>query len=214
MNNNDSHKTLLEHLLNVLQNPASSAGIVYDAAQDLKTMGDEKAIKPLTNRLSQELDPSWVRRELVIALCSVILLSGLDSPEARDLLLGILSSSDDDEVKAAAALGLGCIGEIRAVEHLLEILESGNDDLMYACAAALGDIGDSRAIDPLIELLKIDRLAIPQTAAEGLGKIGAEAKRALPTLEELAERGNEAERRYALEAIARIEQDLKLKEDL
>lgn len=214
MNDNDFREASLEHLLSILKSPESSEDDLCNAAYDLRTIGGEKAIGPLISRLTQELDPPWVRRELVITLGSAILLSGSDSPEARALLLEILSSSEEEEVRAAAALNLGCIGEVRAVEPLLEILESGEDGLTYACVAALGDIGDPRAIDPLIEFLKVDSLGIPQTAAEGLGKFGAAAEKALPALQELAKRGNEAEKRHALEAIARIREDLGLKKDL
>jgi hypothetical protein len=62
--------------------------------------------------------------------------------------------------------------------------------------------------------VSINRLLIPQPAAQGLGKFGADAKEALPALQELAERGNEAERRFASEVIAKIEQDLESKTDL
>jgi HEAT repeat protein len=212
---NDFSEASLDDLLSILQSPASSDDMLCDATHWLIELGDERAIEPLLHRLADESDPPWVRKELVTALGSVILLSGSDSPEARDLQLEILTSPEEgEEVRAAAALNLGCIGEVRAVEPLLEILQSGEDGLTYACVAALGDIGDPSAIDPLIEFLKLDRLLIPQTAAQGLGKFGATAKKALPALQELAERGNDAERRYALEAIARIEADLGLKKDL
>lgn len=73
-------------------------------------------------------------------------------------------------------------------------------------------IGDPRAIDPLIGSLKADGLLVSQTAAEGLGKFGVAAKRALPSLQELADRGNNVERRFALEAITRIKQDPEARE--
>lgn len=206
---NDFSETSLDNLLGILQSPTSSDDVLCDAARWLIELGDERAIEPLLRRLADESDPPWVRKELVTALGCVILLSGSDSPEAGDLQLEILTSPEEgEEVRAAAALNLGHMGDLRAVEPLLKILESGETGLTYACTAALGNIGDPRAIDPLIELLTVDRLLIPQTAAKGLGRFGAAAKKALPALQGLTERGNEAEKRHALEAITRIKEAL------
>jgi HEAT repeat protein len=72
---------------------------------------------------------------------------------------------------------------------------------------------DPRALDALIELLESDELFVPQIAARALAKLGAAAERALHPLQELAERGNEVERRFALEAIARIKSDLEGRSD-
>jgi HEAT repeat protein len=208
-NNDHSDQTSLEHLMSILQNPSSTAGTVYDAAQDLRLVEDARAIEPLVNRLACQSDQPWVRKELVIALGGVLLLSHSDSPEARDLLLGILSSSEeDDEVRVATALDLGHIGEHRALDLLLGMLEAGEAGLTFACIAALGEIGDPRAVDPLIKYLEGNRLLVPLTGVRSLGKLGSAAKRALPPLCRLAARGNDAEKRYALEAIHKIRADI------
>jgi hypothetical protein len=204
----------LETILNILQNPTSPADIVYDAAQALRTIEDRRAIEPLLSRLDQGSDPPWVREELVTALGCVISLSGSHSPKAVDLLLEILSSPlESEDIRESSAIALGSIGDVRAVELLLKTLKSGEIDLAFACVVGLSDIGDPRAIDALIEALDMNELLVPQTAAKGLGRFGSAAKRALPALQQLAERGNEAERRFALEAIAAIERALELGKD-
>jgi len=49
-----------------------------------------------------------------------------------------------------AAGALGGIGDERAVEALIEMLDDGDGDLQEAVALALGKIGDKRALDSLI----------------------------------------------------------------
>lgn len=59
-----------------------------------------------------------------------------------------LGSSRKRLVRGAAAVALGKIGDKRAVEPLVKILE--DDDALYRKAAiALADLGDKRAIEPL-----------------------------------------------------------------
>ena len=213
MTNRDSSKASSDDLLRVLRSHDSSDDELCDAAQWLIELGDEKAIETLLHRLDSESDSPWVRRELIIALGSLVLLSSRDHPEVADRLLRILTSSEHEEVRESAALTLGNLGDTRAVVPLLEILESSETGLVYACTAALGSIGDHRALDPLIKLLEADEFLVPQTAAQGLGKLGMDAERALPGLRKLAERGNQTERRLALEAISSIERDLGQKKE-
>jgi HEAT repeat protein len=206
--NKSTSQMSLGDLLDIVEDPTSSDDMLCEAARSIATLGDERAEGPLLRRLTQYRDPPWVRRELVMGLGGVILHSSSQTLQARDLLLEILSSTrEGEEVRAATAIALGQIGDDRAVEPLLTILESEQTDLTYACVTALGNIGDSRAIDALIENLKSDRLLVPQTAARGLAKFGKAAERALPALKELADHGNEVERRYALEAITSIKED-------
>jgi hypothetical protein len=209
MNKDECYDALVEQCIKVLSDLQSSPEAVYDAAQDVKSTGNERAVRPLIERLKQARDPFWVREELVTALGSIVKLSDTSSSESRDLLLQILSSQEPKEVRGAAAIALGYLCETRAVKLLLDILKTASGvDLMYAAVAALGNIGDPRAIDPLTRLLTVDKLLIPQTAAQGLEKFGAAAAKALPALEDLARRGNQAERRFALKAITAIEEDL------
>jgi HEAT repeat protein len=201
-------KASLKVLLETIEDFTSTSDQVCEAAQNIAELGDERAKKPLLHRLTQYKDPPWVRSRLVIALGSIILRGGLQDLQVGDALLEILSSTQEEsEVKAAAAIALGQIGDKRAVEPLLTILNSEQPDLAYACVVALGDIGDPRAIEALVEHLKPKRLLLPQTAAKGLAKFGKAAEQALPALKELADHGNEVERRYAREAIASITKD-------
>jgi HEAT repeat protein len=199
-------KAPLKALLETIEDPRSTSDQMCEAAQNIAELGDERAKSPLLNRLTQYKDPPWVRSRLVLALGSIVLRGGLLDVRVADVLLEILSSvQEDSEVKASAAIALGQIGEERAVEPFLSILNSKQQpDLAYACIAALGDIGNPKVIGALVEYLKSDKLLIPQTAAKSLAKFGKAAEQALPNLKELADHGNEVERQYAREAIASI----------
>lgn len=128
----------LDNLVSVLQNPTSSDDMLCDAARLLAELGDKRAVEPLTHRLVGQPDPPWVREALITALGAIALISGSGSPGIGDLLLEILLSSEAAGVREAAALTLGSLGDTRAVEPLIKILESGGPSLTYACVAALG----------------------------------------------------------------------------
>ncbi len=210
--NKSKNQSPLKALLEIIEDSTSAHDEVCEAAQNIAVSGDSKATEPLLHRLTRYTDPPWVRRELVIALGSVVLRGETQNLQARNLLLELLSSTQEDtEVRAAAAIALGQIGDKRAVEPLLILLDSKQADLTYACVAALENIGDPKAIDALITQLKSDRFLVPQTAAKGLAKFGKAAERALPALKALADNGSEAEQRYAAEAIASITQDAEAK---
>ncbi|MBN1314078.1 MAG: HEAT repeat domain-containing protein [Anaerolineales bacterium] len=196
--------------MSILQNHLSTDDMLCDAAKQLIELGDKDAFGLLYKRLTTFNDSSWVRREIVLALGCIMILNDLESPKANQLMIKILLSPEEEIVKAAAIICLGQIGEKQAVEPLINILDSGEDGLLFVTISALGEIGDPSAIDYLIKYLDADSLLIPQTAAKGLGKFGAAAKKALPALIDLAERGNEAERREANTAIEAIKEKINL----
>jgi HEAT repeat protein/CheY-like chemotaxis protein len=78
------------------------------------------------------------------------------------------------ERRLAVAEALGRIGDERAVEPLLGLLEDRDRDVRQAAVAALGRIGDERALEPLLGLLEDRDRDVRQAAAEALGRIGDE----------------------------------------
>ena len=61
--------------------------------------------------------------------------------------------SDDAGTRRAAAAALGRIGDARAVEPLIALLDHDDRQLLVAAAGALARIGDRRAFEPLVRLL-------------------------------------------------------------
>ncbi|TFG10356.1 HEAT repeat domain-containing protein, partial [Candidatus Heimdallarchaeota archaeon] len=62
----------------------------------------------------------------------------------------------DTEDRAWAAYKLGKIGDKRAVNPLIDILEKGAVKAKFYSITALGEIGDRRAINPLIKALSYE----------------------------------------------------------
>jgi HEAT repeat protein len=85
----------------------------------------------------------------------------------------------DDPSKNDAIVALGIIGDVRAVDVLLEYLKHTPDPdgmhLRHTIANSLGWIGDARAVPALIEVLANDSYVFTRkSAASALGKIGGE----------------------------------------
>lgn len=93
--------------------------------------------------------------------------------------------SEDDELSARAARGLGMIGDDGAFDRLREMVEDDDRTWFVRLAAtdALGAIGDPRAVEPLEHELNSDGWLLQAKAAKSLrllGGVGEEAlKRAL-----------------------------------
>jgi HEAT repeat protein len=82
---------------------------------------------------------------------------------------------EDPRIRRAALSALGEIGDVCAVEPLIQRLSRRTKwtmDLARSDATALGRIGDTRALEPLIAALKDPDAELRQAAAEALGIIG------------------------------------------
>jgi HEAT repeat protein len=90
----------------------------------------------------------------------------------RALMMTVQNEHEDLIVRGRAALMLGKLGDIRAVEPLIRALEApGYQTPLYA-AEALGKLGDSRAVEPLILLASTGRDKTREAAIEALKRLG------------------------------------------
>jgi len=89
--------------------------------------------------------------------------------------------SDDDELVARAARGLGAIGDVEEVEQLLGLAEAENRSWFVRIAAtdALGAIGDPRAVEPLERELHSAGWLLQAKAAKALRMLGTKGEQAL-----------------------------------
>jgi HEAT repeat protein len=78
--------------------------------------------------------------------------------------------SENLEIRKAAIIALGKIGDRTSVAGLIDALQ--DEELTADAAGALARIGDSRAYEPLLELLAHDRGAIRLAAIGALNSIG------------------------------------------
>ena len=123
-------KKALEPLIQSLEKNGNYVAINYA----LVKLGDERAVEPLIQ--------SMIRG----SSSSVHALGLLKNPAAVEPLMAALKSNYSN-IRIAAAKALGQIGDKRAVDPLIELLNVDNE--MWACANAawaLGELGDPKAI--------------------------------------------------------------------
>ena len=162
---------ILDHLLDprsadALVDAMADSAIRDTAVETLKKLGAIRdRIDQVMNQLSKVEESELregARQEAVISLHPI----GRPSVE---ILIEYLED-DDWVVREAAADVLGKIGDVRAVEPLIERLKNDNDTGVKELAAkGLGLIGDARPVDLLIEMIPIKPLRV--LAVEALEKI-------------------------------------------
>jgi HEAT repeat protein len=163
----------------------------------LGALGDVRAFEPLLQRLGDEV--SIVRAAASKALgklgfgAEAQLLSealqanteavkqlrariaGGEERLWRPLLAALADSKAD---RAAVSRLLGALGDVRAVEPLLQRLGDGAKDVRAAACEALGALGDVRAVEPMLPLVEPEPgfgYGDIQTAAcVALAKLGCE----------------------------------------
>jgi HEAT repeat protein len=113
-------------------------------------------------------------------------LGMIHSKRAVVPLINSLLEGKDTEQQAAAAYGLGLLGDKRSVESLLKVLRDRNIDpkVRGHAAEALAHSGDDHAVDSLITALKDPAAEVRFWASFALGQLGK--KKALAELERLA----------------------------
>ncbi len=162
---------ILEHLLdprsaNALVDAMADSAVRDIAIRTLKKLG---AIRDRIDRTFEELravEGSSEREEARMA--AVIDLLGIGRPSV-EILIEYLQD-EDWVVREAATDLLGKIGDVRAVEPLVERLRMDKDTGVKELAVkALGLIGDARPVELLVELIPIRPLRI--YAVEALAKV-------------------------------------------
>jgi HEAT repeat protein len=120
-------------------------------------------------------DVSLELRRLAVAVAGELRLA-----EHVPLLRAALQS-EDDELAARAARGLGAIGDAGEIELLMSLAETEDRAWFVRLAAigALGAIGDTRAVEPLERALDSDAWLLQVKAAKALRVLGSEGDEAL-----------------------------------
>ncbi len=146
-----------ERLLKLLDSSATSQARKIKIISLLGEMQADEALP----KLKQALQDRELNREAAVALGNL-------GPEGIPLLVDILKSSNQPELQAAAAKGLGKIGGIngdgRVVDPLLSMLEAPGIDVgvQTEIVWALGKVPDKRSLAPLKALfLKVLKIRDP-----------------------------------------------------
>ncbi len=104
---------------------------------------------------------------------AVMKLGMLGGDEAiRTLIVTLKNPTEDLIVRGRAALMLGKIGDVRAVDGLIEVLNADGYQTRLHAAEALGKIGDRRAIKALLRVVAVDHDTVGEAAKSALNKLG------------------------------------------
>ncbi|MDH4378330.1 MAG: HEAT repeat domain-containing protein [Vampirovibrionales bacterium] len=171
---------------------------------DLKTKPSIKATSKNAKTVVES--PVEVAMEMEVSMMDSVMMEELvaDVMEAKDesrlpikkekktktfeQLLGDLKAGNSEKVRYNAARVLGEMGNMEAVEPLIDVLKfDANGSVRLYAARALGELGDIRATEPLIESLREDRnVDVRVRAARALGRLGGEEV-VMPLVEALSD---------------------------
>lgn len=127
--------------------------------------------------LTRLLGHADARREVIEALVR-------HGPRVTELLVEQLGS-EDLEIRKAAVVALGRIGDARAAPALIEVLDE-DPELVIPAADALAKIGDPRAFEALLALVGDTNAGVRQAVVGALNSLGSPLMqgRVLPLLED------------------------------
>ena len=171
--------TCYEDLLIILQEESNSIELRTLACWLLGRLNNHKAIPILLSILTH--NKSELRQAAARAL------GDLKAQEATEQLIVTLMSEEDTEVAIAIVYSLGWLGDFKAFDILVSILEdqTKNTKIRGFAAEALGNLGEIKAVIRLIMALADSSVEVRFWAAFSLGAL--KDLQALPALQRLAE---------------------------
>jgi HEAT repeat protein len=146
-----------------------SAMVRSEAAKSLGKLNNTSAIGPLMQALID--DEKGVRSEAASALAKI-------GEPAVEPLIGALQDNDSSE----AARALGEIGDVKAIDPLIQAFKSNNSDTRQEVVLALVRLNGTSAVLPFIQILRDpkEKRGLRMDAAMALGELGdAKARTAL-----------------------------------
>lgn len=106
---------------------------------------------------------------------AVMKLGMMGGDEAVKTLIMVMRNPNEDLiVRGRAALMLGRIGDIRAVDALIEALDAPGYQTPLHAAESLGRLGDPRAIEPLRRMLSNHHDTFRKAAEDALVRLGCD----------------------------------------
>ncbi|QDU67552.1 HEAT repeat domain-containing protein [Engelhardtia mirabilis] len=133
---------------------------------------DEAPAAALAQALRERLGASRSGDDIGSTAVAVGLFGDLG---ARDGLVALLEEVNDPQTQGYVALGLGLLGDKRAIEPIQKVLDDAEykPQLLQQAATALGLLGSKRTVETLVEMLdSAGSLSSQAAAASALGFIG------------------------------------------
>lgn len=112
-----------------------------------------------------------------------------------------LLGHDNPTIRQRAVHTLGKMGDSRAVEALIPVLDDAVSAIVVKCIFVLGQIGDIRAIPPLVQKLGDEHVDIEAMLLEVLTHFGSSA---LPHLLEALKHDNPKAREHAISILGEL----------
>ncbi len=165
-----------------------------EAVKNLAEMMDNDVVEVLAERITDDsfsgiLEGIW-------------LLGKAEATQITETLLERFREEDDAQVREVIAGALAELGDVRALQVLIDALEDEKSSVQDAAAIALGELRDSRAVEPLIRRLK--KPHYQAIAAWALAMIGD--KRAIkPLTNALLQAPDESVRSMAARALGKMD---------
>lgn len=192
-----SDERVINALADTLHNDPES--FVRDsAAESLGNIGAPKAVEHLIQHLSRVIANGGDGDNV-----SVKRLEASFDPKTAKRLANSFERARREASARSISRALGEIGDLRAVEPLIQALQRADRTTWRYYAEALGKIGDPRAIKPLAQALLSADIEIRRHASRLLGERFGEA--AVPYLVRVLSHENYTARFLAAEALTKID---------
>ncbi len=149
-----------------------SGGVTYiGLGNDLAMASSPGHLLDAAMRVDVTIDP-----EFSSLVPPMVRISELMKTGSIETLIRILQNTNlNDFYRVSVLKALGRIGDARAVDPLIKVIETTrNSDVRAIAADALGRIGDARAVDPLIKVIETTSNSdyVRAIAADALVRIG------------------------------------------
>ena len=177
-------------------------GAVQDKDEDVrKSAAEALAQLQIRDRLDF-LEEKVGSGEMLEKVRALYALSELKGEKVVALLsIGVKDAAED--VRAAAARGLGLVGDTRALPHLVDLLKDPSPIVVRSALDAIAIYNEPRVLGPLIQALKNADAGVVEKAIEAVGRLGD--KRAEEAMIYFAVKGNKHMKALALKALGLME---------
>ena len=138
-----------------------------------------------------------------VRISAIILLGKIKDEQAREPLQEILEKDEDKFCREASAIGLGKLGDKKAIPKLKQALKDKSGNVRMRAAWALANMGDGSGYELALETIKGKDVTAQLLAIDALEAIGN--KEAIPILKQNLESENVWTRIHSKLAIKRLE---------